>query len=181
MGTKTKKRKQKFKKTKPSRKQKKEKIQHHHFLLRLETKSCPLESEKEKAKELIMRITHDIHMKLLGEPRVFYVKGPKYKEGMTAIAPIQTSHIAFHFWINPDRKILHHKESKCLLEFDLYTCGSLTLENIRKILHHFTVYGPTHANISLLNRNYSLTLERQLLWDKTNKPWTSWVDSIPNM
>lgn len=180
MGTKT--RKQKLKSSKPSKKNKQNKtIQHHHFLLRLETKYCPVENEKEKAKKLIMHITQDIHMKLLGEPRVFYVKGPHYKEGLTAIAPIQTSHIAFHFWRNPDQKILHHKESKCLLEFDLYTCGSLTLENISKILHHLTHFGPTHANISLLNRNYSLTLERQLLWDKTTKPWTSWVDSIPNM
>lgn len=177
----TRKQKQTSKKTRKSKYKQKDHIQHHHFLLRLETKSCPSEKEKEKAKHLISQIIHDIHMKLLGEPRVFYVKHPNYKEGLTALAPIQTSHIAFHFWKNPERKILHNKESNCLLQFDIYTCGSLTLNNICKILHHFTHYGPTHANITLLNRNYSLTLERQLLWDKTKQPWVTWVDSIPNM
>lgn len=175
-------RKQKANKKKTNKKtNKNKKVQHHHLLLRLETKSCPAETDKDVVKHLLIQIIKDIHMKLLGEPRVFYVKYPHYNEGLTALAPIQTSHIAFHFWKNPERKILHTKESHCLLQFDIYTCGSLTLQNISKILHHFTHYGPTHANITLLNRNYSLTLERQLLWDKTSQPWVSWVDSIPNM
>jgi S-adenosylmethionine/arginine decarboxylase-like enzyme len=165
---------------KKTKKQKKH-VQHHHLLLRLETKKCPLENAKEETRDLIIRLVEDIHMKLLGEPRVYYVKYPRYNEGLTALAPIQTSHIAFHFWKNPERKILHSKASHCLLEFDLYTCGSLTLTNIQKILHHFTKFGPTHANITLLNRNYSLTIERQLLWDAQTMEWVKWVDSIPNM
>lgn len=124
-------------------------------------------------------------MKLLAEPRVFYVTLPHYNEGLTAMAPIETSHIAFHFWKNPDRAILKNSESRCLLQFDVYTCGSMTLHHIQKILHHLTHYQPTHVNATLLNRNYSLTLERQLLWDMnaTNKArtWAKWIETIPRM
>ena len=156
-------------------------IQHHHLLLRMETMSCPTADDKAEASALITRILRDIKMNLLGEPRVYYVTVPKYNEGLTALAPIQTSHIAFHFWKNPDREILKNADSKCLLQFDLYTCGELSLKNIQHILHHLTHYRPTHVNASLLNRNYSLTLERQLLWDSSSQPWAEWVDRIPHM
>jgi hypothetical protein len=61
-----------------TRKQKKitNKIQHHHLLLRMETKRCPGEEDKQKAKELVDHIIHDISMKPLGDTRVFYVKNP---------------------------------------------------------------------------------------------------------
>ena len=158
------------------------KIQHHHFLLRMETRHCPEDTDKEKAKELLERIVRDLHMKLLGEPRVYYVKYPRYNEGLTALAPIQTSHIAFHFWKNPDRRILHSTDSHCLLQLDVYTCGRLELKHIEALLHHLTHFGPTHVNATLLNRNYSLTLERQMLWDAGDgKKWVDWVRGIPEM
>lgn len=165
-----------------SNKRTRKKVQHHHFLLRMETSHCPSEADKEDVRDLVERIVRDLHMKLLGEPRVYYVKYPRYNEGITALAPIQTSHIAFHFWKNPERRILHHRESKCLLQLDVYTCGSLHLKHIESLLHHLTHYGPMHVNATLLNRNYSLTLERQLLWDAgSGKKWVDWVKSIPAM
>ena len=99
------------------------KIQHHHMLLRLELQTCPGKSEKDKIKisKLIEQIIQDINMKSLAAPHVYYVEYPKYNEGLTGIAPIETSHIAFHFWSRPDQKILHTKKSNCLLEFDIYT------------------------------------------------------------
>jgi len=157
------------------------KIQHHHFLLRMETKKCPDKNQKSEAKALVKHILKDINMKLLGDPRVFYVDIPHYNEGLTALAPIQTSHIAFHFWKNPDPSILQNKESQCLLQFDLYTCGTLSLKQLQRILHHLTVYQPTHVNASLLNRNYDMTLERQLLWDCDKGHWAEWVDEIASM
>lgn len=167
--------------TRQNKNNQKEHVEHHHLLLRMESRRCPAPEDKEEAKHLIETIIHDIHMKLLGEPRVYYVTMPKYNEGLTAIAPIQTSHIAFHFWANPERAILKNKASHCLLEFDIYTCGKLTLKNIERILHHLTRFEPTHANVTLLNRKYSLTLERQLLWDESDRAWKEWVDSIPSM
>jgi len=156
-------------------------IQHHHFLLRMETLTCPSVDDKDMAGELISRILHDIKMKPLDKPHVYYVKEPHYNEGLTAICPIQTSHIAFHFWTNPEPKILNNSESKCLLQFDIYTCGSLSLNNICQILHHLTVYKPTHVNATLINRNHSMTVERLIRWDKTTHEWTQWVDRIPYM
>ena len=165
-----------------SRKSKTMKIQHHHFLLRMETEKCPSVDDKEDAKLLITRIIKDIHMHLLAEPRVFYVTLPHYNEGLTAMAPIETSHIAFHFWKTPERKILKNPDSKCLLQFDLYTCGALSLRHIQKIMHHLTKFQPTHVNATLLNRNYSLTLERQLLWDKQgDHTWVKWLNNVTRM
>lgn len=143
---------------------------------------CPSADQKADAEQLVTRIVKDLNMKLLGAPRVYYVETPRYNEGLTAIAPIQTSHISFHFWKNPEKRILHHKKSNCLLQLDVYTCGSLTLKQIASVLHHLTHYGPTHVNATLLNRNYSLTLERQLLWDREGgKLWADWVNSVPSM
>ena len=165
-----------------TRKNKDEKIEHHHLLLRMETKECPLEGDKEMAKHLLETIVRYVNMQLLGEPRVYYVVNPRYNEGLTAIAPIQTSHIAFHFWRNPDHKIFQNKESKCLLEFDLYTCGTLSLKQISKILHHLTQFKPTHVNATVLNRNHGLKIDRQLLWDKTldTTSYAQWVDKLYN-
>ncbi len=155
-----------------------ESIQHHHLLLRMEMETCPESNDKPEAAKLIKNIIHDLHMRLLDKPHVYYVKVPQYNEGLTAISPIQTSHIAFHFWKNPERKILHQPESKCLLEFDIYTCGNLTIKQIHRVLHHLTKYRPTHADITLLNRKYGLTIDRQMHWDcRHSYAWTEWLES----
>ncbi len=97
-------------------------------------------------------------MKLLYTPSVYYVLRPQYNKGLTAIAPIQTSHIAFHFWKNPDPAILKSAGSRCLLEFDIYTCGALSLTNIRHVLHHLSVFGLTRIDATVLNRKSSPAL-----------------------
>ena len=162
------------------RRQTREHIQHHHLLLRMETMNCPGKDDKRAAKELVERIVRDIHMKPLGEARVFYVSTPRYNEGLTALAPIQTSHIAFHFWRNPDRSIFQNANSRCLLEFDLYTCGSLSITQVARILHHLTLFRPTHVNATILNRNRTLTVEKQLIWDRElhSSSWAQWVNSL---
>jgi len=154
------------------------KIQHHHLLLRVETKKCPQYNEKHVARAMVSNIIKDIRMKPLDTPKIYYVKRPRYNEGLTAITPIQTSHIAFHFWNRPERSILHHKDSHCLLEFDLYTCGTLTPRHIHRVLHHLTQVHPTHINVSLLNRNRALTLEKQRLWNADQEPWSDWIHTF---
>lgn len=166
-------------KTRKTSRSKKPILQHHHLLLRMELKTCPLKDDKEDASRMITNIIHDIHMKFLDKPRVYYVSVPRYNEGLTAIAPIETSHIAFHFWKSPDRNILHNKQSKCLLQFDIYTCSSLTIKQINHVLHHLTSYHPTHVDITLLNRNLSLTIDRHMKWDIENsdQTWVQWLGS----
>ena len=162
-----------------TRKQKKnsETVQHHHLLLRMETETCPLKTDKPKIKDLVKRLLTDINMKRLDEPRIYYMTVPHFNEGLTAIVPIQTSHVAFHFWKNPERQILHAKESNCLLEFDIYTCGTLTMNQIHKVLHHLTQFKPTHVDITLLNRKWSLTIERHMRWDISESEWTDFLNS----
>lgn len=153
-------------------------IQHHHLLLRMELESCPEKHEKAEAVKLVQKIVRDLNMKPLATPHVYYVEYPKYNEGLTAIAPIQTSHIAFHFWKNPDSNILHQPSSRCLLEFDVYTCGKMTIRQIHSILHHLTSYRPTHVDINLLNRMVSLKMDRMMHWDRESTlSWAQWLDS----
>lgn len=154
------------------------KIQHHHLLLRVELVSCPGEKNKADAQSMIHKIVRDINMKLLAIPHVYYVNTPKYNEGLTAIAPIETSHIAFHFWSRPDRSILHNPDANCLLQFDVYTCGTLSLSQTKKILHHLTSYGPKHIDVSILNRNWGMSLNRHLSWDEQEgSTWVQWLES----
>ena len=105
-------------------------------------------------------------------------KTPKNNEGLTAIQVIETSHIAFHFWKNPEKNILHSK-GKCLLQMDVYTCSSLSSKQIAIILNEISRFEPTHANITLLNRKWSLTIERQDTWSSSesnkNSSWSKWV------
>ena len=153
-------------------------IQHHHLLLRMELETCPKEHQKAEAEQLIQKIIRDLDMHLLAKPHVYYVTVPHYNEGLTAIAPIQTSHIAFHFWNTPDSNILHQENSRCLLEFDIYTCGNLTIRQIHTILHHLSKYKPTHVDINLLNRMVSLKMDRQMHWDTSQTlSWSKWLES----
>jgi S-adenosylmethionine/arginine decarboxylase-like enzyme len=150
-------------------------IQHHHFLLRMETRSCPSAADKEAAADMLRAIVADIDMELLGEPRVYYVTLPHYNEGLTALAPIQTSHIAFHFWKTPDRAILHSPKSNCLLEFDIYTCGSLNTTKIHKALTHLSAFEPTHVDATILNRKWSLAIEKHMQWNGEKSTWSEWL------
>jgi S-adenosylmethionine/arginine decarboxylase-like enzyme len=62
-------------------------------------------------------LVEKIDMKIIKGPFASYVDKEGNK-GLTAIVMIETSHIAFHIWDESDPS---------LLQFDLYTCGSLDL------------------------------------------------------
>ncbi len=152
-------------------------IEHHHLLLRLETEACPSADQKREMELMIQMILNDIGMKTLDVPRVYYVTEPAYNEGLTGIVPIQTSHIAFHFWANPERNILKTAGAgaKCLLQFDLYTCGTLSRAQICRVLKHLGRFKPTGAELTLLNRNRGLAIERHLQWDTQQGSWAAWL------
>jgi len=155
------------------------KIEHHHMLLRLELESCPAKTDKESVKQMIARIIKDINMKNLAAPDVYYMEYPKYNEGLTGIAPIETSHIAFHFWTRPDPRTLHTSNSNCLLQLDIYTCGSLSQRNVAKVLHHLTKFSPVYADVTILNRNLGLSIDRHMHWNsqKNALSWAQWLST----
>ena len=156
------------------------KVRHHHLLVRMESLHCPHTQDKAKAVRLVDQLLEDINMKPLGKTRVYYVKVPEYNEGLTAITPIQTSHIAFHFWNRPDKTLMNDPHNTCLLQFDLYTCGSLNRQQVKRILEHLTPYMPRHVDVTLLNRNRSLDVERHLVFDakKDAGGWHAWVERL---
>jgi S-adenosylmethionine/arginine decarboxylase-like enzyme len=126
----------------------------------------------------VKKLISDIKMEPLDEPHIYYMARPVFNEGLTAITPIKTSHVAFHFWKYPSEKILHNPRSKCLLQFDIYTCGNLSREQIRHVLHLLTAYRPCHANMTLLNRKYSMTVDKVANWDLDTEPWSEWIHRI---
>ena len=65
--------------------------------------------------EWLKNFVHSLEMKILQGPFSSYVDQVGNK-GLTAVVMIETSHIAFHIW---------DEEDPALLQFDLYTCGSL--------------------------------------------------------
>lgn len=72
-------------------------------------------NKEEEAVEFLENLVNRIDMKIIKGPFASYVDKSGNK-GLTAIVMIETSHIAFHIWDEPNPGIL---------QFDLYTCGSL--------------------------------------------------------
>ena len=161
-----------------TRKTKRDFIQHHHLLMRMELMDCPERKDIPHVKRMVTNILKALNMKSLAPPRVYYLDKPENNRGMTCIAPIKTSHIAFHFWSNPDHSIFQNKESRCLLEFDIYTCGSMGPSAVKQILHQLAPYRPTRADIDIINRRKGMELEHHFSWDKAKRPeWDDWLES----
>jgi S-adenosylmethionine/arginine decarboxylase-like enzyme len=91
---------------------------HKHLLINAKVKN-PMASEQE-AIDFLSTLVDRIDMKIIKGPFASYVDKPGNK-GLTAIVMIETSHIAFHIWDETDPG---------LVQFDLYTCGSLDLSKV---------------------------------------------------
>jgi S-adenosylmethionine/arginine decarboxylase-like enzyme len=103
----------------------KKKIQHKHLLLRAEIQNPP---KKSKANELMLNTKMEeliaaIGMKTVLPARCVYV-GTEGNEGYTGQAGLETSHLAYHIWNKPDKK-LTSTDNAGLLQMDIYTCGCL--------------------------------------------------------
>lgn len=97
-------------------------IYHKHLLVNAKVKN-PMNTE-EQAVDFLNDLVKKIDMKILRGPFASYVDKDGNK-GLTAIVMIETSHIAFHIWDEVD---------PALLQFDLYTCGSLDLDKVINII-----------------------------------------------
>lgn len=88
-------------------------IFHKHMLVNAKVKN-PIKTEQE-AIDFLTDLVRRVDMKIIKGPFAKYldVEGNR---GLTAIVMIETSHIAFHIWDETDPG---------MLQFDLYTCGSL--------------------------------------------------------
>ena len=100
-------------------------IYHKHLLVNAKVTN-PMNTE-EQGIEFLKFLVDQINMKIIKGPFASYVDAEGNK-GLTAIVMIETSHIAFHIWDEPNPG---------LLQFDLYTCGSLDLEKTKTILKQY--------------------------------------------
>lgn len=100
-------------------------IYHKHLLVNAKVTN-PMNTE-EQGIEFLKFLVDQINMKIIKGPFASYVDAEGNK-GLTAIVMIETSHIAFHIWDEPNPG---------LLQFDLYTCGSLDLEKTKEILKQY--------------------------------------------
>ena len=97
-------------------------VEHNHLLVNGFTRKPPT---NEKDFELwLTNLVKDINMKVAVPARAAYVNN-KGNKGMTAIVGIKTSHIACHFWDEPNPAVVR---------FDLYTCGPLPTNKVMDIL-----------------------------------------------
>ncbi len=101
---------------------------HKHLLVNAKVTN-PMNTEEEGI-NFLRFLVDQINMKIIKGPFASYVDAEGNK-GLTAVVMIETSHIAFHIWDEPNPG---------LLQFDLYTCGSLDLHKAINILkEHFNV------------------------------------------
>ena len=115
---------------------------HKHLIIRAEAMQAP--TEEEKLKKWFEEFIKSIDMKIFMGPYVKYCDMPGNR-GITAVAIIETSHIAMHIWdeVNP-----------ALMQFDVYSCGELNVENIcNKIKEDFEI---TKIEYKFLNRETGL-------------------------
>ena len=70
---------------------------HKHFILRAEVKDPPQQTDQLLIKNWVLRMIKDIGMQVMAGPEVRYVT-KEGNEGLTAVAIIETSHIALHVW-----------------------------------------------------------------------------------
>lgn len=101
---------------------------HKHLMIRANISNPPKDTEK--AIDWLKKFVDSLNMKILQGPFSSYVDQPGNK-GITAVVMIETSHIAFHVW---------DEEDPSLLQFDLYTCGSLDLEKSLSDIDEFFVF-----------------------------------------
>ena len=130
---------------------------HKHFILRAEVKHPPGERDQQNIENWMSFLIKDIGMKLMFGPEVRYVR-QEGNEGLTAVAIIETSHVALHVW---------DKQDPPLLQLDVYTCGLFRPEVVLKAIKEFI---PTTIQWKYLDRETDLHTVDIGQWTE-DSPW----------
>ena len=120
---------------------------HKHLLVNAKV-SNPMKTEDE-AISFLNTLVNRINMKKIKGPFAHYVDAPG-NEGLTAIVMIETSHIAFHIWDQPNPS---------MLQFDLYTCGSLDRDVVINTLAEF--FTLVEVDYRLIDREVGFETEEE--------------------
>lgn len=120
-------------------------LYHKHLLINAKVRN-PMNQE-EQAIDFLRTLVDRIDMKIIKGPFAHYVDA-KGNEGLTAVVMIETSHIAFHIWDHQD---------PAMLQFDLYTCGSLDQDEVLDTLaQHFDLIS---MDYKMLDRETGFVVE----------------------
>ena len=130
---------------------------HKHFILRAEINHPPREKDKQRIWNWMFFLIKDIGMKIMFGPEVRYVR-KEGNEGLTAVAIIETSHVALHVW---------DKQDPPLLQLDVYTCGPFKPEVVLKAIREFM---PTKLQWKYLDREKDLHTVDIGQWHE-DSPW----------
>ena len=115
---------------------------HKHLIIRAEADRPP--TDEEQLKSWMLDFIASINMKVFMGPFVKYCNMPGNR-GITAVAIIETSHIAMHIWDEP---------KPALMQFDVYSCGEFDVKKIcNKIKEDFAT---TKIEYKFLNRETGL-------------------------
>ena len=115
---------------------------HKHLIIRAEAIKPP--TDEEQLAEWMKRFISSINMKIFMGPYVKYCMMPGNR-GITAVAIIETSHIAMHVWDEPN---------PALMQFDVYSCGEFDVKEIcNQIKEEFNI---TKIEYKYLNRETGL-------------------------
>jgi S-adenosylmethionine/arginine decarboxylase-like enzyme len=124
-------------------------IFHKHLLVNAKV-SKPMRDEQ-VAIDFLTNLVNRIDMKIIKGPFAKFVDNDaEGNSGLTAIVMIETSHIAFHIWdqVEPG-----------LLQFDLYTCGKLDLQEVMKALDE--AFDVVSMKWVLYDREHGFEVEQQ--------------------
>ena len=125
-------------------------IYHKHLLVNAKVKS-PMREESAGI-VFLQDLVDKIDMKIIKGPFASYVDKEGNK-GLTAIVMIETSHIAFHIW---------DEAEPGLIQFDLYTCGTLDLEKVMDIFHDY--FDVESLDYKLFDRENGFVVEAEGSW-----------------
>jgi S-adenosylmethionine/arginine decarboxylase-like enzyme len=117
-------------------------VVHKHLIIRAEVKN-PLKEEIQ-AIAWMKTLVDKIGMKVMMGPYSKYLDVVGNR-GLTAVAIIETSHIALHIWDEDD---------PALVQLDVYTCGPLDPYDVVEALREFD---PIKIEMKYLDREQGLT------------------------
>lgn len=115
---------------------------HKHLIIRAEVTTPP--TDEQRTVELMKHLISTIGMKVLMGPYAKYLDVVGNR-GLTAVAIIETSHVALHVW---------DEGSPALVQLDVYTCGQLDPQLVVNAIQEF---GPTKVEMKYLDREHNLT------------------------
>jgi S-adenosylmethionine/arginine decarboxylase-like enzyme len=116
-------------------------VVHKHLIIRAEVGN-PLK-EEQLAIDWMNRLIEKIGMKVMMGPFAKYLDVVGNR-GLTAVAIIETSHIALHVW---------DEDKPALLQLDVYTCGPLDPYDVVEALREFH---PVKIEMKYLDRENKL-------------------------